>query len=234
MESLKKVQESLQNAQNSVKQGLNNVLENPYIMAIVKITLILYAARIAPRLPSFVQDSFQNTFVKIIAIALLAYISEIDFQLAILLAIALVLGSNLLSGRGVFESYANVNSINAGVYQSDMSKYTDLLGNPAQINKFKLIESASDNYPGCNKVTLNDLLALFNGDKIKLQKTVQYAFVDLHNALPEGKEKDNLLSIARAAGLPYNVEFNDENAPLIATILLNYGYKVSDDCQAPN
>ena len=35
-----------------------------------------------------------------------------------------------------------------------------------------------------------------------------------------GKDKDNLLRIARAAGLPYNVDLSDENAPLIATILL--------------
>lgn len=233
METLKKAQYSLQVAQDSVQQGLDRVLQNPYIMAVLKVALVLYAARIAPRLPNFIQDSFQNTFVKIIAIALLAYISEVDFQLAILLAIALVLGANLLSGRGVFESYVNLDPMNAGTYHSDISKYTDLLGKPAEINKFKLIQSLSDNYPGCNKITLNDLLSLFNGDKVKLQQTLEYAFQELHNSLPEGEAKEKLVRIARAAGLPYNVEFTDENAPLIATMLLNYGYKISDECQAP-
>ena len=221
--------ESLQNVQNSVQQ----VLRNPYIMAVLKVSLVLYAARIAPQLPSMVQDSFQNTFVKIILIALLAYLSEVDFQLAILLAIVLVLGANLLSGRGVFESYGNVELNNVATYHSDMSQYTDLLGKPAPIGKFKIMESVSDNYPGCNKVTIKDLVALFDGDALKLQKTVQYAFSELHSALPEGKAKDNMVRMARAAGLPYNVELNDESAPFIATLLLNYGYKVSDDCQAP-
>jgi hypothetical protein len=224
--------ESLQNVQTVVQSNLNTLLQNPYIMAVLKLGLILYASKIAPKMPNYVQNTFENTFVKIIAIALLAYISEIDFQLAILLAIVLVLGANFLGGRGIFESYNNVGFNNVGDYQSDMTKYTNLLGKPAQIGKFKLMESLSDNYPGCNKVTLKDLLTLFNGDAPKLQKTVQYAFSEL-NVVLAGKDKENLLRIARAAGLPYNVELSDENAPLIATILLNYGYKVSETCQVP-
>jgi hypothetical protein len=223
--------ESLKNIQESVQQNLNIVLQNPYAMAVLKVGIVLYASRIAPTLPSFVQDTLQNTFVKIILITLLAYIAELDFQLSILLAIVFVLGTNILSGRGMFESYGNIES---GQYQSDMSKYTDLLGKPVQVGKFRLQESSSDNYPGCNKVTLQDLIALFDGDAVKLQKTVQYAFQDLHGNLAPGKGKDNLMRIARAAGLPYNVELTDANAPLIATILLNYGYKVSDDCQVPH
>jgi hypothetical protein len=219
--------ESLQNVQTAVQDNFKTLLQNPYLMAILKVGLVLYASRIAPKVPTFIQNTFENTFVKIIAIALLAYISEVDFQLAILLAIVLVLGANFLGGRGVFESYDN-----AGEYQRDMTKYTNLLGQPVQVGDFKLQESLSDNYPGCNKVTLKDLLALFNGDAPKLQKTVQYAFSEL-NAVLAGKDKDNLLRIARAAGLPYNVDLSDENAPLIATILLNYGYKVSDTCQPP-
>lgn len=225
--------ESLQNVQTAVQGNLNTLLQNPYLMAVLKVGLILYASRIAPRMPSYVQDKFENTFVKIIAIALLAYISEVDFQLAILLAIVLVLGANFLGGRGVFESYNNVSLNTVAPYHSDMTKHTTLLGNPAEIGKFKLIESLSDNYPGCNKVTLKDLLALFNGDALKLQKTVQYAFSELNASLPAGKDKENLLKIARAAGLPYNVDLDDESAPFIATLLLNYGYKVSDSCQAP-
>lgn len=224
--------ESLQNIQTAIQSNLKTLLQNPYLMAVLKVGLILYASRIAPRMPNYVQDTFANTFVKIIAITLLAYISEVDFQLAILLAVVLVLGANLLSGRGVFESYDNIGNHSVGEYQSDMTKYTDLLGKSAQIGKFKLMESVSDNYPGCNNVTLKDLLALFNGDAPKLQKTVQYAFSEL-NAILAGKDKENLLRVARAAGLPYNVELSDANAPLIATILLNYGYKVSESCQAP-
>lgn len=217
-----------------VQRNVNMVLQNPYVMAFLKVALVLYAARLAPRLPSAVQDSFENTFVKIVAIALLAYISEVDFQLAVILAIVLVLGSNLLSGRGPFESYQNVGHNVVAEYHSDMKKYTNLLGKPAEISKFKLLESLSDNYPGCNNVTMKDLVALFDGDALKLQKTVQYAFADLNRMLPpDADAKAKLGQIARAVGLPYNVEMNDENAPLLATLLLNYGYTVSDNCRPP-
>lgn len=223
--------ESLQNVSMTIQSNADKVLKNPYVMAVLKVGLILYASLIAPKMPNYVQDGFGNTFVKIIAIALLAYISEVDFQLAILLAIALVLGTNLASGRGMFESY---NNVSYGSYHSDMTKYTNLLGKPAEIGKFTLIDSVSDNYPGCNKIKLNDLLAIFNGDALQLQKTVTYTFNELNSSLPPGKDKDNLLKIARAAGLPYNVELNDASAPFIATLLLNYGYKISEDCQVPN
>jgi len=229
--------DSLQTIQDYTQSNLNFALKNPYLMAFLKITLVLYAARIAPQPPTFIQDSFQYTFVKIIAIALLAYLADVDFQLSVLMAIALVLGANLLSGRGIFESYDNMQDDMAvsqvGEHHSDMTKYTTLLGTPAEIGKQTLIESHSDNYPGCMSVTMADLLNVFDGDALKLQKTLQYAFHELNASLPEGDAKENLTRIARAAGLPYNVELNDTNAPFIATILLNYGYKISEQCQQP-
>lgn len=236
MESSQGIQglQGLQAIPQTIERNLKSVLQNPYIMAFLKVTLVLYAVRLAPRLPSAVQDTFENTFVKILAIMLLAYISEVDFQLAILLAIVLVLGANLLSGRGVFESYTNVGNNSVAEYQSDMSKYTTLLGKPVEVGKFKLQESLSDNYPGCNQITMKDLLSVFDGDALKLQKTVQYAFADLNRMLPpDASAKAKLTSIARAVGLPYNVEMNDANAPLLATLLLNYGYKISESCQVP-
>jgi hypothetical protein len=174
----------------------------------------------------------QNVFVKIILVSLLAYVSNLDFQLAILFAIVLVLGSNLINGQGIFESYETIENKSLGIYHKDMTKYTDLLGKPAAIGTAKVIESQTDNYPGCNNVTINDLVDLFEGDRTKLQTTVHYAFRDLHQALPK-EDKDKLLKIARAAGLPHNVDLIDENAPFIATLLLNYGYKITDSCQPP-
>ena len=40
-------------------------LSNPYIMAVLKITLALYGAQIAPKAPKYLEDLFKNTFVKI-------------------------------------------------------------------------------------------------------------------------------------------------------------------------
>jgi hypothetical protein len=221
--------ETIKNASLVVQTQLTQVLQNPYLMASLKVALMLYASQIAPKLPTVVQNTFANTFVKIIAIAMIAYLAEIDLQLSIILAIVFVLSTNLLSGRSVFESFGN----SQGTFHADQTKYTNLLGEPAVVTKAKLIESLSDIYPGCGEVKIADLIALFDGDKIKLQDTVQYAIKELMETA-KGDSKAKLSQIARAVGLPYNVQLTDENAGLISTLLLQYGYKVSDDCQVPH
>jgi hypothetical protein len=191
------------------------VLKNPYAMTAIKIILTLYAAQLAPRLPHQISSLFTHTFVKILALFVIAYLSDLDFQLAILLAIVFVLGTNILAGRGVFESYAN--------YSKD---YT-----PDE--KHKLIEPKLHVYPGCLNVKLEDLLKAFEGDNIKLQKTVVYAYQELVNKVQKSPAKEQLISIAHAAGLPYNVEVNDENAPFIATLLMYVGFKFPPGCIPP-
>ena len=175
---------------NIIQNNIDNVFKNPYVMAVLKVGLVLYASQIAPRVPNYVQDTFKMTIVKLIAVFALAYISDVDFQLALILAIILVLGTNLLSGRGVFESYKNLDfynneAQNAGIYQSDMTKYTDLLDKPAQISKINLMESQTNVFPGCVKITMNDLLSLFDGNPSKLQETVSNVFFELQKTLPK-------------------------------------------------
>lgn len=190
------------------------LLANPYIMAILKVTLALYASNISPTLPPSIQSLFKNSIFKIIFITLMVYISEHDFQLAILLAIVYVVGLNVLSGRGPLESFDNFNSS----FKPDFNA--------------KLLEPKLNIYPGCHKITINDLLKSFDNDSIKLQKTVEFAFQELLAKSNSKNEKERLMNISYLLGLPYNVEFNDENAPLIATILMNHGFSFGT-CTAP-
>ena len=88
--------ETLRTTQSYVESTINYSLANPYIMAIVKVGLALYAAQIAPKTPEYLQVWFQNTYVKLIAIATIAYLGEKDIQLAILIAIVYVFGMNFL------------------------------------------------------------------------------------------------------------------------------------------
>lgn len=53
---------------------------------------------------------------------------------------------------------------------------------------------------GCSKVTVKDLVDVFDGDKDLLEKTI------------------------RNVGVPHNVTLDDFHAPEIATYLINYGY----------
>jgi len=227
--------ESIKNVEAIIKSKLDPVLQNPYVMAILKISLILYASQIAPRLPSMVSVTLQNTFVKIAVIALTAYIAEVDFQLAIILAIIFVIGINASSGRGFFESYENMRNIeDQGPFYADQTKYKTLLQEPAVINNFTLLNSNSDNYSGCDDIKMADLLAVFDNDHLKLQNTVMYAFKELANQLPKDSDAmSNLVKMVKAVGAPGNIQFNDSTASLLATILINAGFVINDKCRGP-
>jgi hypothetical protein len=239
--------DTIKNIQNVVEVRLQSALRNPYIMAILKIVLILYASQIAPKISPTVTSIFQFTIVKILSIALIAYVAEVDFQLSIILAVVFVLSMNLLSGRGPLESYENdlsefqmtaeehdVEKFEDSVPGSFTDKLTDLLGNPAKVNGFTLLESHSDEFVGCQNVKLADLLAIFDNDALKLQNTVQFTYHQLMQNMEKGTAKENLIKIARSVGLPYNVPLNDENSPFIATLLLQWGYTINKTCTAPN
>jgi hypothetical protein len=208
--------ETLRTTQSYVNSTVNYSLSNPYIMAIVKVGLALYAAQIAPKTPEYLQVLFQNTYVKLIAIATIAYLGERDIQLAILIAIVYVFGMNLLSGRGILESFSE--------YSSNYKSSGD----------FTLIEPKTSIYPGCQKVTMDDLYKVFEGDNAKMNQTVQYSFQELMARSSSKDSKDMLTKLAYAAGLPYNLSFDKpETARYIATLLVNYGFNINDLCQPP-
>lgn len=129
------------------------VLQNPYVMAGSKILLVLYAAQLAPRLPDHVTAVFKNSFVKMAALFVIAYLAQLDFQLAILLAVVFVPLANILSGRRLLESYANFST-----------EYT-ANGN------VKLLEPKSHIDPGCQDITLQELEQVFEGDVVWPQGT---------------------------------------------------------------
>jgi hypothetical protein len=210
MESIKSAGKAIDN------MVIEKFLQNPYLMAVVKITLVLYASQLAPKLPHAVSHFFQNTIVKIVGVALIAYFAHIDFQLAIILAVALVLATNKLSGRGYFESFAD--------YSADYKPYGD----------FKLIEPHAAIYPGCVDITMDQIVAAFDGDHAKLKSTVNYAYKELLVKSHDKPAKDQVMQIAHAVGLPYNVDISKpENASYLATLLVNAGFQLTDTCRPP-
>jgi hypothetical protein len=201
---------------STLNKGLEATFSNAYIMAIVKVSLAIYAAQYAPRLPTEASKWMENTYVKMALLFALIYISEKDFQLAIILAVAYVLSINYLARGNPLESF------------SDYSKeYT-----PASDQK--LIEPRTMIYPGCDNLKMADLDGVFDGDRKKLTEKANYAFKDLFSKMADQKGRDVLIKMAYAAGLPYNKEFTDEHAPYIATILMYQGMNVSDSCQPPS
>lgn len=205
--------DALQSVKKSADAVVASGLKNPYLMALIKVSLVLYAARIAPKLPAAFDQLFDNVIFKIVAVAAIAYIAEKDFQLAIMLAVVYVLSINYASGRGLLESFADF------VREKATSGQT-------------LIEPQTMLYPGCQNITLADLEAAFDGDKEKLAQTARYSFVELLKKA-KGETKDVIMNIANAAGLPANRAFTEEDAPYIATLLIYAGFNISDSCRPP-
>lgn len=200
---------------------MDQILSNPYITSVAKLILILYASQIAPRAPAYFTDVFKNVYAKIALIALMLYLTLKDFQFTLIFAIILVLGMNVASGRTFLEAYSNVDNT------AEYSKiYTSK-------NNFTLLDPSNEIYPGCSNIKYNDLLKMFDNDHYKLHKSAQYAYFQLLNTYKDSDDKERLLKIARKAGLPYNMELNDENAPWIATILIYNNFLVSDTCRPP-
>lgn len=196
--------------------NFQDTFKNKYFLASLKIAIILYASILAPRLPDNIVDVLQTTPAKIIFVALIAYLSIKDIQMSILVACAFVLSINVISGRGILESYANL----------------DDAFSPHK-GPQKLIEPSFFIYPGCLDMKISDLLEFFENDEHKLQNTVHYVFRHYQEKVDKTPVEKELLYYARTAGLPHNIPLDDKNAPLIATMLLNHGYKLSDTCLPP-
>ena len=97
-----------------------------------------------------------------------------------------------------------------------------------------MLEPKTMLYPGCSDVTMDDLVKMFEGDRSKMQNSVQYVFQELMLRTKTKDSKELLMKLAYAAGLPYNLSFDKpETAPYIATLLVNYGFEVNDKCHPP-
>ena len=75
--------------------------------------------------------------------------------------------------------------------------------------EFTLLEPHSHILEGCMDMKMEDILSSFEGDE------------------------DAMRTAIRHVGVPYNVPLMDENAPAIATHLINFGYKMSGNCVLP-
>ena len=151
-------------------------------------------------------------YVQIAVIALYLAYKNVPLYIAAGLSAAIVVGPKLLAGKSITETFS--------VYSDKYEIATTAT----------LIESKNAIYPGCLKATLADLDKAFDGDAHKLQTTVKYAFSELMKTSVGQPSRDRLMKLAYAAGLPFNVKITDENAPFIATILVQWGFDFGSGC----
>lgn len=204
---------------------MNSESFKEYGMMSLKLFLVLYASQIAPNTPDYLVTIFHNSYVKIGLIFLMIYMVKYDFQFSLLFAMILVMGMNVASGKHILETYKNI----TGDEPSSYSNVYEPIGN------FKLLDPQNEIVPGCENVTYNDLLIIFDNDNTKLQTSAQNALYALLND-PIYKNTSNAERLKKTIymiGFPYNLEINDSNAPWIASLLVNYNFIISPTCKPP-
>jgi hypothetical protein len=180
------------------------------VMIVVAAVLILYASGIIKI--TQIQDLLKQPLFKILAIVLILITNIYSPELSLLLLIIYVLEVS----KSTREQFAP--------YSKEYEK----------TNTQTLIEPNNEIFPGCLKITAQDLLNEFSGDKLALQKTLRQGYAQLLKLIPEGTSSRETLDImSKAVGLPYSIELTDETAPIVATMLILQGFKLSESCQAP-
>lgn len=201
----------------AVDRQVARILLNPYIMTVTKVLFILYASQIAPPLPPYITRFFRNTIFQIVALAVILYISNKDIQLAIIMAVVFVFGTQFISPTTT-EHFAPFDKN----YTVDFDA--------------KIIEpNDTEVYPGCTDVKMDQILRAFSGDCIKVQTALSDALKTILESTIDQPVKDRLQKIAHVLGAPYNIDWSkgDEIAPHIATLLMFNGFNISESCMVP-
>jgi len=182
------------------------------LSGLLSLVLVAYAAKLIKN--EMVAEGFKQPAVRIIVlvvILMLYYNGMIGQSLLLLIIYCLEVSKSGLEGFAPFSKEYEIT------------------------NTQTLIEPKNEIYPGCLNITAQDLVNAFDGDKKALQDTVLSGYSQLLNSIPkESKSKETLDILARAVGLPYNVDLSDDTAPLIATFLIVQGFKLNETCRSPS
>lgn len=182
------------------------------LSSLITLLLLAYAARLIRS--EMVEKAYKEPSVRIVVLItiLMLFASDLHGQALLLLIVYC-----LEVSRSSIEGFA------------PFSKEYEIT------NTQTLVEPTNEIYPGCLKITAQDLLNEFSGDKLALQNTVLSGYSQLVKNIPKNSSsRETLDTISRAVGLPYSVDLSDDTAPLIATLLMVQGFKLSESCRAPN
>lgn len=64
---------------------------------LVQMLLVLYSSVLVPRLPAIVMKLFNNTFVKLIIMSMIAFVSTKDMKVALMMSLALIVTLNYIN-----------------------------------------------------------------------------------------------------------------------------------------
>jgi hypothetical protein len=197
---------------NTTDKYIQQLVQYKYFSIVMLMLSVSYGALIGPTSSDLMKTVFKNTFFKIIFFTFIGLGNRMTLPMALGISASFILGMNILAGRPILESYSN--------YKKEYKNE----GGLTMLNPQVALEY------GCMDMTLRDLEEAFDNDKLKLQNTLKFAYKELLRQMTDKTSKERLHYLAYAVGLPYNVVVNDENAPYIATILIQWGFNFNTKC----
>jgi predicted neutral ceramidase superfamily lipid hydrolase len=87
-----------------------DILENPYVKAILTMLILLYTASIRPDLPSFLKNLFTNPIFKVVVLFFVVMRAQKDPVFSLAVAVAFVTTLNLISQQQAKEAFKIVNN----------------------------------------------------------------------------------------------------------------------------
>jgi len=92
---------------DSLQKLLNKSIDNPIIYSVLALFLAIYSPRLAPKIPNWLMDLFQNEIFKFIILLLVVYVSSKDLQLSLLISIAFVMVMSIVNYQYTEEQFSN-------------------------------------------------------------------------------------------------------------------------------
>lgn len=97
----------------TINKTFSPVMKPTFVKAIVHLLLVLYAARIAPKLPRPVYDLFENQYFKLFIFSLILWTAQFSPSISILISLAFIMTMNYANKQPIWEFMENVTDKNA-------------------------------------------------------------------------------------------------------------------------
>jgi len=97
----------------TINKTFSPVMKPTFVKAIVHLLLVLYAARIAPKLPRPVYDLFENQYFKLFILSLILWTAQFSPSISILISLAFIMTINYANKQPIWEFMENVTDKNA-------------------------------------------------------------------------------------------------------------------------
>jgi len=89
---------------------MQNILDNPYVVATLTILIFLYTASIRPELPPYIKVLFNNPIFRVFVLFLVVVRGNKDPVFSLAIAIAFVTTLTYLNQQQAKEAFSNVNT----------------------------------------------------------------------------------------------------------------------------